>query len=66
VTIGLIVLGDAIRPAQRVTVNIGECPDCHDGTWAALTIAEARLLAADLLAQADLAEHRYPIGYSCQ
>jgi hypothetical protein len=57
VTVGLIAVGDAQRPARRVTVNIGECPDCHDGAWAALTVGEARLLAADLLTQADAAEN---------
>ena len=56
VTVGLIAVGDAQRPARRVTVNIGECPDCHDGAWAALTAAEARQLAADLLYQADAAD----------
>lgn len=53
VTVGLIAVGDAAHPARRVTVNIGECPDCHDGAWAALTAAEARKLAAALLSQAD-------------
>ncbi len=58
VTVGLISVGDADRPARRVTVNIGECPDCHDGAWAALTAAEARQLATDLLDQAHAAERR--------
>jgi hypothetical protein len=56
VTVGLIAVGDTQRPARRVTVNIGECPDCHDGAWAALTVAEARQLAADLLTQAEAAQ----------
>ncbi len=55
VTVGLIAVGDAQHPARRVTVNIGECPGCHDGAWAALTVAEARQLAADLLTQATAA-----------
>lgn len=56
VTVGLISVGDAERPARRITVNIGECPDCHDGAWAALTAAEARQLAGDLLDQARAAD----------
>jgi hypothetical protein len=56
VTVGLIAVGDTRRPARRVTVDIGECPGCHDGAWAALTPAEARQLAISLLAQADAAE----------
>jgi hypothetical protein len=56
VTVGLIAVGDTHRPARRVTVDIGECPGCHDGTWAALTTAEARQLAASLLAQVAAAE----------
>ncbi len=55
-TVGLIALGDVAHPARRVTVNISECPGCHDGTWAALTVAEARRLAAALLAQAEAAD----------
>ena len=58
VTVGLIAVGDARHPARRVTVNIGECPGCHDGAWAALTAAEARQLAADLLTQATAAGQR--------
>jgi len=53
---GRLALGDAGHPAWRVSLDIGQAPDGHDGTWAALTVAEARTLAAVLLAQAAAAE----------
>ena len=53
---GRLALGDAGHPARRVSLDIGQAPDGHDGTWAALTVAEARTLAAALLAQAAAAE----------
>ena len=54
---GRLVLGDAQRPVQRVSLEIGQRPGGRDGTWAALTVTEARRLAAALLAQAAAAEH---------
>jgi putative redox protein len=53
---GWLALGDAARPARRVSLDIGQAPDGRDGTWAALTVAEARRLAAALLEQAAAAE----------
>ena len=53
---GRLALGDTRHPARRVSLDIGQAPDGHDGTWAALTVAEARQLAAVLLAQAAAAE----------
>ena len=53
---GRLALGDMRRPARRVSLDIGQSPDGRDGTWAALTVAEARRLAAALLAQAAAAE----------
>jgi putative redox protein len=54
---GRLVLGDRHRPVQRVSLEIGQRPGGSDGTWAALTVTEARRLAAVLLAQAAAAEH---------
>jgi putative redox protein len=53
---GRLALGDLRRPVGRVSLDIGQAPDGHDGTWAALTVAEARGLAAALLTQAAAAE----------
>ncbi len=50
--VGLMTLGDEHRPASRVTMRVGECPQCGDGSWAALTPGEARRLGHALLAQA--------------
>ena len=57
---GRLALGDPGRPARRVSLDIGQAPDGHDGTWAALTVAEARTLAAALLVQAAAAERDEP------
>ncbi len=54
---GRLALGDTQRPVSRVSLAIGKWPGGRDGTWAALTVAEARRLAAALLAQAAAAEH---------
>ena len=54
---GQLTLGDTRRPARRVSLEIGKWPGGRDGTWAALTVTEARRLAAALLAQAAAAEH---------
>lgn len=56
VAVGWLTLGSADRPARRVSLNIGHTPGRQDGTWAALTPAEARQLAAALLRQATAAE----------
>jgi putative redox protein len=57
VQVGTMSLGDAQWSAQRISVDIGSCTRGGDGTRAALTAAEARQLAGDLLAEAAIAEH---------
>ena len=54
--VGVMKLGDEHRPAGRVTMRVGMCPQCGDGSWAALTPGEARRLGHALLAQAADAE----------
>jgi uncharacterized OsmC-like protein len=49
-------LGGEHVPAGRVTMRVGQCPQCGDGSWAALTPGEARQLGHALLAQAVDAE----------
>jgi hypothetical protein len=56
VQVGRLLLGGTDRPARRVSLDIGHSPGQQDGTWAALTPAEARQLAAALLRQAAAAE----------
>jgi putative redox protein len=56
VRVGWLALGAAERPARRVSLDIGHSPGREDGTWAALTPAEARQLAAALLRHAATAE----------
>jgi putative redox protein len=53
-------LGDAQRPDRRVSLDIGHLPGQEDGSWAALTPAEARRLAAALLSQAAAADRPEP------
>ena len=55
-TTGRLALGDAGHPMARVFVDLGDYPGCEDSHWASLTVMEARLLAATLLAQAAAAE----------
>jgi putative redox protein len=55
-TIGRLTLGDAAHPAGRVFIDLGTCQDCDGSTWAGLSTAEARRLAAALLSQAAAAE----------
>ncbi len=55
-TVGRLVLGNPGHPAARMFVNLGDCPDCDDSSWAGLTVAEARQLASALLFQAVAAE----------
>ena len=52
-----MTLGDTQWSAQRVSVDIGSCTGCGDGTRATLTAAEARQLAGALLTEAAIAEH---------
>jgi putative redox protein len=54
--VGTMRLGDEHRPIGRVTMRIGQCPNCGDGSWAALSPADARELAVALLAHAGQAE----------
>jgi putative redox protein len=56
VRVGLLALGSAEQPAWRVSLDVGHAPGQADGTWAALTPAEARQLAAALLHEAAAAE----------
>ena len=55
-TIGRLALGDALRPAARVFVDLGECVDCEGSGWAGFTVAEARQFARAVLAQAAAVE----------
>lgn len=58
IRIGLLALGDAQYPARRVSLDISPSSGAGgDGTWAGLTVGEARQFAAALLAQATAAEH---------
>ena len=59
-TIGRLALGDAVRPAARVFVDIGVCSGCETSVWAGLTVSEARQFAQALLAQAGAAERECP------
>jgi putative redox protein len=54
--VGRLALGSAEQPSWRVSLDVGRSPDRGDGTWAGLTPAEARRLAAALLEQAAAAE----------
>jgi len=54
--IGRLALGRAERPSWRVSLDLGHPPGGSDGTWAGLTPAEARRLAAALLGQAAAAD----------
>ena len=55
-TIGRLMLGGAAHPAGRVFLDLGGCRDCDGSTWAGLSVAETRQLAAALLDQAAAAE----------
>ncbi len=57
IRVGHLVLGGNAHPARRVTLGISASPEAGDGTWAGLTVGEARQLADALLAQAGAAEH---------
>jgi putative redox protein len=56
VRVGRLALAAGERPAGRVSLDIGKSPGQDDGTWAGLTPAEARWLAAALLGQAAAAD----------
>lgn len=60
VQVGRLDLGDAQRPVHRVSLDIGHPPGQDDGSWAALTPAEARRLAANLVSQAAAADGPAP------
>jgi hypothetical protein len=63
IRVGLLALGDARRPAQRVSLDIGPCAGRVESAWAGLTAGEARQLAAALLAQAAAADrHGTPVS----
>jgi hypothetical protein len=55
-TVGRLALGDVRHPVARVFVDLGQCSGCEGTGWAGLTVAEARLLAQVVLAQAAAAE----------
>ncbi len=56
VRVGYLALGGSCHPAKRVSLDIGASPQAGYGTWAGLTVGEARRLAEALLAQAAAAE----------
>ncbi len=60
IRVGHLVLGGGRRPARRVSLDIGAPSDGGTGTWAGLTAAEARQLAAALLMQAAACDARPP------
>jgi putative redox protein len=55
-TVGRLALGDDRHPAQRIFVDLGDCPGCDGTGWAGLTVAEARRVARSLLSQAAASE----------
>ena len=55
-TVGRLSLGDGRHPAQRIFVDLGDCPGCDGTRWAGLTVTEARHVARALLSQAAAAE----------
>ncbi len=60
IQVGHLILGGGGHPAQRVSLRIGASPDSDAGTWAGLTVGEARRLAAALLTQAAACDPRPP------
>ena len=60
IQVGHLVLGGGGHPAQRVSLRIGASPDSDAGTWAGLTVGEARRLAVALLTQAAACDPRPP------
>jgi hypothetical protein len=55
-TVGHLDLEQIAYPASRVTLSTASLPNDRGGIWASLTPAEARRLAALLLAHAAAAE----------
>jgi hypothetical protein len=55
-TVGRLALGDDRHPAQRIFVDLGECPGCDGTSWAGLTVTEAGRVAWALLSQAAAAQ----------
>jgi hypothetical protein len=60
IRVGHLVLGGGRHPAHRVSLDIGASPDGGTGTWAGLTVGEARRLAAALLSHATACDTRSP------
>jgi hypothetical protein len=60
IRVGYLVLGGGRHPAQRVSLDISASSDADEGTWAGLTAAEARQLAAALLMQAAACDAGQP------
>ena len=52
IRVGHLVLGGGRHPAHRVSLDIGASSDGATGTWAGLTVGEARRLAEALLTHA--------------
>ncbi|HXC85078.1 MAG TPA: hypothetical protein VNV62_24800 [Trebonia sp.] len=55
-TVGRLALGDALRPAGRVFLDLGALPGGDETGWAGLTVNEARQLAQAVLIQAAATE----------
>jgi len=60
IRVGHLVLGGGRHPARRVSLDIGASPGAGIGSWAGLTAAEARRLAAALLTHATACDGRPP------
>ncbi len=60
IRIGVLVLRGIQPPPERVSLNISPVSASAEETWVGFTAAEARHLAAALLAQAAAAEHVEP------
>jgi hypothetical protein len=58
IQVGHLALGGGRHPAQRISLDIGASPGGGTGTWAGLTVAEARRLAEALLTQAAACDPR--------
>ena len=58
IRVGHLALGGTGYLAQRVSLAISGSPGAGSGTWAGLTAAEARLLAAALLSHATACDTR--------
>ena len=56
IRVGHLALGGGSHLTRRVSLGISASSDTEDGTWAGLTVDEARQLAAALLVQAAACE----------